>query len=475
LNFGLSSYPPSLNPFLNTGTAAATYALAAYRGLVGYDSSGNVSPELAKSWKAQGGTTFVFQLRENAKFQNGQQVTPEDVQYTFEYIRQNKSFDLSLTFENVADVRPVGSKAVKVSLREPDAVFLKTLATPYAPIISKKANQANPDSWIGAGPFKVTSKEKDRQIVLSRFEPYYKQGLPKVGNLKLIAQEDDIQRVNALVAGDVDLIEYVPWEAMQQISNNSDLTLQNTLGPFMYLTFNVQRSPFGEPQVRRALGYAIKRDDILKATFSGRGEPLTGMPIPEYSSFYDPSLQQFWEYDPEKAKQLMADAGYSGGFKAQLLSTAQYGMHKSTAEVVQQNLKAVDVDVGLELPDWSTRVTLGNEGDYDFSVMGSAGDYNDPDSLGDFLSNPESYVAAFGFQDDKITSLLDAGRTTLNESKRKEIYDQLQRRALELSPILPLTWRSQGYAFQKYVKGFQNLPGFLTFWSGYMFEQTSVT
>lgn len=180
LNFGLSSYPPSLNPFLNTGTAAATYALAAYRGLVGYDSAGNVSPELAKSWKTQGGTTFVFQLRENAKFQNGQQVTPEDVQYTFEYIRQNKSFDLSLTFENVADVRPVGSKAVKVSLREPDAVFLKTLATPYAPIISKKANQANPDSWIGADRLKSPQRRKIVKYSFLGLSPTINRVFPKL-------------------------------------------------------------------------------------------------------------------------------------------------------------------------------------------------------------------------------------------------------------------------------------------------------
>jgi peptide/nickel transport system substrate-binding protein len=475
LIFALSSYPPSLNPFLNVGTAAATYSLAAYRGLVGYGPSGDISPELAKSWEMQGDTTYVFELRENAKFHNGQQVTPEDVQYSFELIRREKSFDLSSFFENVVDIRPDGTRAIKLSLRQPDASFLDNLALPQAPVISKEAAQSNPDNWVGAGPFEVTSEERGRHILLSEFESYYKQGLPKLQKLQMTAYEDGTQRVNALIAGDVDLIEYVPWEAMSRIENDSNLVLITTLGPFMYLTFNVQYSPFEDPRVRRALGYAINRGDILKAAFSGRGELLTGMPVPESSQYYNASVQRFWEYDPTKAEQLMADAGYQDGFKAQLLSTSQYGMHQSTAEIVQQNLEDVGVNVELSLPEWATRVSRGNEGDYQFSVMGSSTNYNDPDALSDFLSGGASYVRSYGFEDSTIDSLLDAGRTTLNESERKQIYNRLYRRAMELSPILPLTWRSEGYAFQRYVKGFQQLPEALTFWSGYTLEQTSVT
>ena len=216
---------------------------------------------------------------------------------------------------------------------------------------------------------------------------------------------------------------------------------------------------------------------MIAAAFFGRGNVLGGIPLQKSSPFYDAKYQDRWGYDPDKAKALMKEAGKANGFNATLLSTAQYGMHKNTAEVVQQSLAAIGINVKLNLPDWAKRVTLGNRGQYDFAVMGSAGDFNDPDALTKFMdgSLSASYARSHGFKDERISSLFAAGRQEADLEKRKVIYAELQQRALDQAPIIPINWRAQGYGFQNYVSGFTNIPGFLTFFSGMVIENIEIS
>ena len=329
---------------------------------------------------------------------------------------------------------------------------------------------------VGCGPYTITNIERGTRIDLKAFPDFYKAGLPKTENLSFVAYKDENLRVAALEAGDVDIIEYVPWQAMDQIGSNSNLALDTTDGPFMYLLFNTTEGPLANPVVRDAVGYAIKREDVMAAAFFGRGRPLYGMPVPESSPFFNEKLANHWSYDPAKAKALLAEAGYADGFSCTMLSTAQYGMHQDTAAVCQQYLQAVGINVELNLPDWATRVDLGNKGQYDIAVMGSAGEYNDPDALANFVDGRRgvAFTRSFGFNDDELNALMDQGRAEIDPVKRKEIYDRWQARALETVPIVGINWRSQGYATQSSVSGFANIPGFLTFYSGNMIEEAEI-
>ncbi len=128
----------------------------------------------------------------------------------------------------------------------------------------------------------------------------------------------------------------------------------------------------------------------------------------------------------------------------------------------------------LNLPDWPARVALGNRGQYEFSVMGTALDYNDPDALSSLLDGtlPPSYGRSFDLVVPGLHDLFVAGRAEYDPAKRKVIYDKVQRLALDQAPVVGLAWRSQAYAMAKDVDGFTNLPGALTFYSGYTLEQT---
>ena len=218
-------------------------------------------------------------------------------------------------------------------------------------------------------------------------------------------------------------------------------------------------------------GYDLKRD---YDTFFGRGKPLEGLPIVEGTPWYDKELAHGWNYDPARAKALLAEAGFANGFQTTLLATAQFGMHKDTAEIVQQYLAAIGIQAELQLPDWSTRVSRGSRGQYDIAIHGVSSDNNDPDGLTVVLdtSLSPSHGRSFKVDAPRTVAALARGRAEFDQAKRVEIYKEMQRVALEEVPLVGLAWRQQGYGMDKGVKGFTNLPGALSNSSGNMLEET---
>ncbi len=473
LTFGLSSFPPSIQPWQNSGTAAATMKLLMYRGLTSYAADGSLRGELAESWQPIGTQGWEFKLRD-ARFQNGEKVTSADVKWTIEQIAAERSTAyFRAEMQGVDRIETPDDRTVRIFLKNPVATLPVMMASYHLPIISRNSPRGQS---VGAGPFILKAQERGVSLEFEPFAGFHRAGLPKLKKLKAIAYADENLRVAALRSGDVDLIEYVPWQAMDAISADPGLNLDTVDGAFMFLVFNGSRPPFNDPRVRKAVAHAIKRDELVRAAFFGRGSPLMQLPVAESSPFYNPEYKEGWKYDPELSKRLLAEAGLANGVSCSLLSTAQYGMHKDTAEVVQQHLAAVGIRAELNMPDWATRVAIGNRGQYDVAVMGTAADSNDPDGIANFIdgSLSPSYVRSFGLKIDRITDLLRAGRAEFDEAKRKTIYREMEGVAIEQTPIVGLTWRSQGYAMRKAVTGFTNLPGALTFYSGLTFETTEV-
>ncbi len=475
LVFGLSSYPPSLLPWENTGTASVSVKLQIYRGLVSYSADGKLRGEIAETWQPDGDTGWVFKLRD-AVFQNGKAVTSDDVKWTLEEVAGEKSTAFLRTeFRAVERIETPDAKTVRVILKQPNVVLPELLASPHMPIIARGTTGPG-QTAIGVGPYVMKSQERGVSIELTAFDKYYRPGLPKIKTLRFLAYADENARVAALQAGDVDLIEYVPWQAMQAIEADPRLQLQAVDGPFMALSFNGAQGPFKDPLLRQAVAFAIKREDIVQAAFFGRGDPLEGLPITPGSPFYDAGRAHYWTYDPARAKALMAQAGVPNGFSTTLLSTAQYGMHKSTAEIVQQHLAAIGIRVTLNLPDWATRINLGNRGQYEFCVQGTTADSNDPDGLTSLLDGelPPNNARSVGIRTPEIHALFAKGRAEFDLAKRKAIYAQLETLALTQCPMVGLAWRAQGYAMAKYVQGFHDLPGALNFFSCTTLEETAI-
>ncbi len=474
LTFALSSFPPSIQPWANTGTAAATVKLMIYRGLTSYAQDGSLRGELAESWQRTGETGWMFKLRD-AKFQNGEAVTAADVKWTIEQIAAEKSTAYFRTqMQGVERIETPDDRTIVLVMKEAVSMLPTWMASYHMPIISRNSPRGAP---VGAGPFRIKAQERGVSIDLEAFDGFFRKGLPKLRQIRAVAYADENLRVAALRSGDVDLIEYVPWQAMDAISAESSLSLDTVDGAFMFLVFNGARPPFNDARVRRAVAHAVRREDLVKAAFYGRGSALQQLPIATSSAYYNPEFKDGWRYDPELSKRLLAEAGHKDGLSCSLLSTAQYGMHKDTAEIVQQHLAAVGIKAELNLPDWATRVAAGKRGQYALAVMGTAADSNDPDGIASFIdgSLAPSYVRSAGLKIDRITELLSAGRAEFDEAKRRDIYRQVERIAIDEAPMVGLTWRSQGYAMQRRVSGFKNMPGALTFYSGLTFETTEAS
>lgn len=474
LNLGLSSYPPTLLPWSQAGSAAGTVKLLIHRGLLSYDDKGNYAPELAESWTNESPTVWTFKLRSNAKFSNSAKVTSADVKWTIEQVAGEKSTAfLRNEMQSIERVETPDDLTVRLVTKAPTSTVPIWFANYNMPIVQKGTDMNQP---VGAGPFVITGQERGTSISLAASPHYYKPDLPRLKKVLITVYADENLRVAALQAGDVDLIEYVPWQSMQSVGANPALRLDAVDGPFMCLLFNGSKPPFNDARVRRAVAYAIRREDIVKAAFFGQGSPLAHLPISDQSPFFNKDLANGWAYDPGLAKKLLAEAGFGSGFSCGLLSTSTYDMLKNTAEIVQQHLGEIGIQTELNLPDWSTRVQLGNRGQYDIAVHGLAADSNDPDALTSVIDGglSPSISRSAHLPLPKIQGLLQAGRSEFDVAKRRLIYHDLEQAALEEVPMVGLCWRKQGYGMAKQVNGFTNLPGQLTFFSGVTIENVTI-
>ncbi|MBS0243135.1 MAG: peptide ABC transporter substrate-binding protein [Proteobacteria bacterium] len=469
--FALSSYPPSLRPWANTGTAAVTVKLQTLRGLLGYDATGELRGELAESWEKDGDKTWQIKLRTGATFHDGKPVDAEAVKKSFESIANEKSsaYFRARVLSLLDRIETPDPRTVRFLMRQPCVTWPQLLASPHMPIISPASTEASPQ---GAGPYRITAMERGTSVELEAFDGYYRPGRPRTKKLKFVAYQDEALRVAALEAGDVDISEYIPWQSMGAVEASPNLKLDTLDGPFLYLVFNTKQGPFANPHLREAVAYAINRPEIVKAAFFGRGSPLAGLPFTPGSPFSNEAGANHWTRSTEKAKKALAEGGQPNGFKTTLLASSTYGMHKDSAEIIQQNLREIGIDVTLNVPDWATRVNLGNRGQYEFAVNGTAGDFNDPDSITSLLAGGQtaSYSRSFGYANPKIDELLDKGRAEFDPEKRRAIYRELETIALADAGFVGLAWRSQGYGLRKTGTGFKNLPGALTFFSGITVE-----
>lgn len=479
---GLSADPSTLEPMIQSGQAVRLIKMCLYRGLIAYEADGKIGMEVAASYDiAPDNKTYTFKIRDNAKFHDGSDVTAEDVKFSFERILDEKT---GATFRHdfatmIDHCEVAGPKTVKIVLREPCAPFLDYLTLPESVIVSKAWCEKHGNDLnaypMGCGPYVFKNWDRGREIVVKAFDSFYKKSKPESESIRFVVTPDDTTRVNALRTGDVDLIDYVPAKDVISMLNDKKFIVDISEAPFMCLQINCKDGPLANPEVRQAIAYAIDRQGVIDAAFMGRGTAIYGFPSMVGQNGYDGKYNNYFSHDIEKAKKLLADAGYPHGFKVRILATSTYDMHKQTAIVVQDSLKKVGIDATLELPDWATRIDRSNVGDYDILVSGTAGNIVDMDWCTNyFASGPTRMNSAPGFSDAEVDTLLNQGRSTLDPQKRLEIYDKLRKRILDLSPFVFINFREQCFARNSNVEGFKNLKGILTYNSGITLEDTFV-
>ena len=467
LKYGLSSDPPNLEPQKAAGgTAAMVVKNQAYNGLLKFWKDYEIVPDLAESYKiTDGGKVITFKIHDDVYFHNGDKMTMDDVKFSFERMMDKKTgCELYSQFINIIDkIEVVDGNTVRFVMKAPSPAFIPMVASINAKIVSKKFVEAGHNlskEVMGTGPFKLAEYTPAVKIKMVKHDKYFKKGLPYLDGIDFPFYKDGTTRVTALRTGAIDLMGYVPWKQMKAIESDPKLKLLSDRGMlFMCAFINTANKPFDNPKVRQALSFAVERQTVVNNIFYGRGSVIGGFAYPPSWPEHDKAIDNMYSYDVKKAKKLLAEAGLEKGFKVNLVACNQYGMHKGTGEILHAYFTELGLNVKMDMLDWATTIKRLENHQYDVCVFGTMMPYRDPTSMSKYVESVGYYPKACNFGDKQIDQWMQEGAFEMDPVKRKAIYAKVQKRFMELSPTLFLSWREQGEGAQSYVKGYFHIPG----------------
>lgn len=477
LVFGLSANVGNLVYGPSRGAAQFIVNQQLHRGLVKFDENGAIVPALAESYEAADPSTYSFKLREGLTFHDGSPIDSGTVKASLEYLA-DKSTGAAVysALSTLQSIETPDARTVVVHLSKPNASFLDYMADPNAGISPVAALASGAANWIGAGPFKLETNDSGVGLTLVKADTYYDKDAVALESVKFIFYPDSSARTNALIAGDVDMIDFVGWEDFERVEADANLVLDAVPGPFVYALFNVEKAPFDNPKVRQAIAHAINRDNTVAAAFYGHGTPLNGIPMSPGNDRYDPKMGELWEYNPERARELLAEAGVEKGLKISLLTSSTYSFFRDMALSMQADLKEVGIEAELDAPDWPTYTASKSGGKYDLAVAGGAPSVTGPVYLQAYsIGAPASSFGSYGFDASEIVAHIQAGEAIGDDAAARPEYMKAVELIRDQVPFLPVAQRSQAFAYSRKVEGFKNVPGFLSITgTGYMVEKARV-
>lgn len=465
LVIGKEAEAVGLDPHKAIGFSVRELHELVYNGLVTVDADLKVVPDLAASWENPDPQTYIFHLRPNATFHNGRQVTAADVKYSIDRILDP---DTKSTHANrlsgIASVEVVDALTLKITLEAVNAAFLADLAGgvggPQPLVVPREAVEEHGDlqgTMVGTGPFKLAEYVPDNVTLLVRHNGFYIADQPYLDEVRMVIMPDEASRLAALRAGRIHLTELRQIENVQQARSMSGVkVLEQPATNFYALQINTKRAPFDDVRVRQAISLAIDRNEVLMAAVGGEASLLGPVP-PALAQWALPvSEYELYQYNVDRAKQLLAEAGYANGFSTSITASQQYPLLVTNAQIIQAQLERVGIKAEIKLVEWGQYINAWRSRDYDL-MTGLDSFAADPHRLfTDFHTSGRANV--YQLSDSELDTLLESGVATLDLAKRKEIYDAAQRRIVELAPKIYLYAPKIYAAIRDSVKGYQQMP-----------------
>ncbi len=343
----------SLDPHKAVAAGTKEVLFNLYEGLVKPDSSGELQPAIASDYSiSEDATTYTFTLREGVKFHDGSMVTAEDVKYSIDRCADTTNGEpLVEAYSNIKSVNIVDEKTVEVVLNTADSDFLANMTTAIIP-----ASNENPDTDpIGTGPYRYVSRSPQENFVVEKFDEYW--GTPaNIENVtfRVCANADSI--VMNLQGGSIDMFARLTTTQASQLGDQFDV-LEGTMNLVQALYLNNAVEPFNDERVRQALCYAVDPQGIMDLISDGKGTEIGSSMFPAFEKYYMPELNDVYNQDYDKAKELLAEAGYPNGFSFTITVPSNYQQHIDTAQVLVEQLKNIGVTAEIELVEWETWVS----------------------------------------------------------------------------------------------------------------------
>ena len=476
---GLVAEPVNLDPPQVTDLNSNRVGRRIVETLVTFpEESTQVVPGLAESWTiSKDGLQYTFKLRRGITFHDGTPLNAEAVKFSIErQINPNHpAYKLgkypfaNFFFGNVKAVEVLSDERVAFLLNEPRASFLAILTAGAASIVSPTAvmkwGPDYPTHPVGTGPFRFASWDRGQRVVLEKNPTYWKYPV-KVERVIYRPIVEDQARLTELLTGTLDVIVGVPADFVGQLEQNPKITLLKQVGAHVwYLGMNNQKKPFDDKRVRQALNYAVNKEAIVKDVLKGTGASSRGPVLPGTWGA-DPALKAY-PYDPERAKKLLAEAGYPSGFSTTLwVPESGSGMQAPVAmsTVMQSNLKAVGVNVTLQTMEWGAYLAKLRTKEQELFALSWMAGTEDPDMVMYPLLHSSQWTPVGPnralYKNPRFDALLQQARLTTDQAKRTQLYREAQRILVDDAPWVFVDHEIQIAALSKRVQGFKLHPSF---------------
>jgi peptide/nickel transport system substrate-binding protein len=426
-------------------------------------------PVLAQSYEvAKDGLSYTFKLRSGVKFHNGTEFTAEDVKYTYEwYINPANHAINANSFEGVDSVQAVDKYTVRVKMKAPNAAFLakgaSTFIVPaaYHGKIGEKGYKVAP---VGTGAFKLKEWRPAEHTIVEAFSDHFR-GRPYLDFFRVdIVPEASVRAIGMQTAAADSAVWPLLVEDNLKFAKDPNFTTFRT--PTLavnHFPINNKRPVFQDKRVRQAMMYAINRQRLIADIFKGTAVLATSNFSPALKGYYEPNVAQY-PHDPAKAKALLEEAGWKpgadgirekGGTKLSFTCVTITGdqARRPEAEIVQQDLKAVGIEMKLQEAPVATITEKLHKGEMDASLFNwtYGGTNGDPDPSVTLRSNGGNNWSHF--ENARVDTLVDAGLREVTPAKRKQLYSEIQKIVAEEVPFLYMMYWDWYNVFNKRVKG----------------------
>ena len=415
----IAAEPPGWDPSASTSQeiARVTYHNV-FEGLVRIDRDGNIVPQLASEWTVgEDGLDWTFTLRDGVVFHDG---TPFDAEHVIAKFERAIDPDSGHTnhqyYQAIEEVTAAGN-TVTFHLAEPSATLLYNLARPDSIIYPAGTEEEQRSQPVGTGPFRFVEWVPGSEVRLERFEDYYLDGVPYLDSVTYRIMGDANARFAALLAGDIDMIGVAlsPQQCLQLDGRDDYQCTEGFNTTEITMALNNERDPFNDPLVRQAITHAIDKSAIVEGAMFGFGTPIGthATPAEPYWLEVEP-----YPFDPERARELLAEAGYPDGFSATFELPEPYNLERTAGQVIAQQLAEVGIDLDVTVVEWTTwlnRIFLG--GDYDMTIIG----HSEPRDIG-IYGNPDYY---YRYDNPRVRELLAEIERTPEQEAQLELYREV--------------------------------------------------
>jgi len=475
---GLVAEPVTMDPPQITDLNSARVTKRIFEGLVGQElGSYKLVPGLAQSWDiSRDGLTYTFRLRPNVTFHDGTPFNADAVKFVFERQLNDKGpYYATGTYPyvkgflgNVAGVEVLDASTVQIKLKAPLTPFLQYLAHQslfmFSPESLKKWGKDVVKHPVGTGPFKLETWEPGVKVVLARHDQYWG-GAPKIRQAIYVPIVEAQARLVALKTGDIDLTMDVPPDSLDELRRDPNLVVaESNSSAVWYVTLNTRHPILKDRRVRQALNHAVNKEAIIRDILRGTAIVSRGPISPVYGPYYEENTARY-PHDLEKARALLKDAGYAGGFELGfLVPESGSGMQSPVemATVIQANLAQIGVRAKIQTMEWGAYLRKYLE-QPDMAEMSWNPSIGDPDHMMYMLLSSDRFPPAFNsgyYQNDRVDDLLRRARTTLDEKARVPLYKEAQKLVVEDAPWIFVDHGKQVIVHRKRVQGFKLHPNF---------------